>query len=296
LDVQTGEETARTPEQGKATIQHVETMFPFWFKQKESLKELTKDRREHHRNLANKNKTIQMFQPGDPALLQKQVNSNATKGKPAKLTLEVRGPHRILEEAGNNSCCIEKLPATQSALTRPPGKRMKELAMQMEKLPLSLVTHKQLDSLDAGLAEMEGELVSNPFERNLGFHDFRKCTMAPGDVCFAFDDKIGDLLNKEIQADLNSEDKAELESLKESDMELNKPEEPLTDDTVPKPACQEKKRLRQDQMEETKMEAKRAQPNNDTETTTASILKASWKDIQESTDKLALCRNGFFLE
>ncbi len=56
LDIQTGEEIARIPEQGEATIQHLETMFPLWFRQKELLKELTKDRREHHRELANKNK------------------------------------------------------------------------------------------------------------------------------------------------------------------------------------------------------------------------------------------------
>jgi hypothetical protein len=43
LDVQIGEEIARTPEQGEATIQHVEKMFPSWFRQKELLKELTKE-------------------------------------------------------------------------------------------------------------------------------------------------------------------------------------------------------------------------------------------------------------
>jgi hypothetical protein len=64
LDIQTGDEVARVPpEEGEATIQHVETMFPLWFRPKELLKELTKDRREHHRNLANKNKKIRTFNP-----------------------------------------------------------------------------------------------------------------------------------------------------------------------------------------------------------------------------------------
>jgi hypothetical protein len=145
LDIQTGEEVARIPEQGEATIQHVETMIPLWFRQKELLKELTKDRREHHRDLANKNRKIRTFQPGDLVLVRKQVNSNATEGKPAKLTLKARGPYRILEEAGKNSHYIQKLPAIQS-LTKRPGKRMKELGMRMEKLPPSLVIHKRVDT------------------------------------------------------------------------------------------------------------------------------------------------------
>jgi hypothetical protein len=184
------------PEQGDATIQHAETMFPLWLRQKESVKELTKDRREHHRNLANKNKAILTFQPGDLVLVQKQVNLNAMEGKPAKLTLKARGPCRILEEAGKNLCHIQKSPAMQS-LRRRPGKRRKELAMQMEKLSSFLVTHKRADSLDTRLAEMlEGELVSNPLERILRFYNFRKHAMAPGDAGFAFN-KIRDLWNKE---------------------------------------------------------------------------------------------------
>jgi hypothetical protein len=79
--------------------------------------------------------------------VQKQVNSSATEGKPAKLTWKARGPYIILEEAGKNSHRIQKLPAIQS-LTTQPGKRKKELAMQMEKPPSSLAMHKQADSLD----------------------------------------------------------------------------------------------------------------------------------------------------
>ena len=46
LDIQMGNKITRIPGQGEATIQHVKTMFPLWFRQKELLKELTKDRRE----------------------------------------------------------------------------------------------------------------------------------------------------------------------------------------------------------------------------------------------------------
>jgi hypothetical protein len=51
------------------------------------------------------------------------TSPSAIEGKPAKLTLEARGPYRILEEAGENSYWILKLPAAQSLTTRP-GKRM----------------------------------------------------------------------------------------------------------------------------------------------------------------------------
>jgi hypothetical protein len=224
---------------------------------------------------------IQTFQPRDLALVHRQVNSNAAEGKPAKLTLKARGRYRILEEAGNDLHCIQKLPAIQSLRRQPAGKRIKELAMRMEKPPSSLVTHKQVDSLDTRLAEMEGELVSNPLERNLGFYNFAKHAMAPGDAGFTFD-KIGDLWNEEIQADLNSDNEAELKSLEGSNMEQDTPEEMKTDSKVPKPGCQQKKRSRQDQIEETKMAAKRAKP------TTALFLKASWKDTQESADKMFL--------
>lgn len=46
--------------------------------------------------------------------------------------------------------------------TKRPGNRMKELAMRMERLPPSLMVHKRVATLDTKLAEMGGDLVSNP--------------------------------------------------------------------------------------------------------------------------------------
>jgi hypothetical protein len=280
LDIQTGDEVARIPEQGEATLQHVETMIPLWYRQKELLKELTKDRREHHRELANRNKKTRTFQPGDIVLVRKQVNSNATEGKPAKLTLKARGPYRILEPAGENSYYIQKIPAIQS-LTKRPGKRMKELAMRMEKLPSSLVTHKRVDALDTRLAEMEGDLVSNPLEQNLGFFEFGKYTTAPGDADYAFE-KINDLWNEEIQSELNSEDEAE--SLESRDGETEESNDMEID---PQERLRTKKRRQRD--EEVKTAAKRAKSNEDDSTSPsliASFLKELWKDIQDSANKL----------
>jgi hypothetical protein len=195
LDAQTNDEIARIPQQGEATMQHVETMFPLWFQQKEELlKLLIEERRTRHREMANKHKSKRSFQPADLVLVRKQVTSKAAEGEPAKLTLKARGPCRALEAAGENSYFIQKLPAVQS-LTKRPGKKMKELAMRMEKLPSSLAVHKRVATMDAKLAEMGGELVSNPLERNLGFYDFGRHTTAPGDADYAFE-KMNDLTTK----------------------------------------------------------------------------------------------------
>ena len=42
---------------GKASLQHIEMMFPLWFQQKELLRLLTEDQRARHTALANKGKT-----------------------------------------------------------------------------------------------------------------------------------------------------------------------------------------------------------------------------------------------
>jgi hypothetical protein len=43
-----------------------------------------------------------MFQPGDIVIVQKQVNSNAAEGKPAKLTLWAKGPYQTLTVSNVN--------------------------------------------------------------------------------------------------------------------------------------------------------------------------------------------------
>jgi hypothetical protein len=100
---------------------------------------------------------------------------------------------------------------------------------------------------------------------------------------------LKNLWNEKIQADLNSDGKAEGGSLVGSNSKPDKPEELKTDDTDPKPATQERKRLRQDQTEdETKTAVKQARPNDDAETTPALHLKDWWKDMQDSADKMCL--------
>jgi hypothetical protein len=128
---------------------------------------------------------------------------------------------------------------------------------------------------------MEGDLVSNPLEQNLGFFEFGKYTTAPGDADYAFE-KINDLWNEEIQSELNSEDEAE--SLESRDGETEESNDMEID---PQERLRTKKRRQRD--EEVKTAAKRAKSNEDDSTSPsliASFLKELWKDIQDSANKL----------
>jgi hypothetical protein len=177
---------------------------------------------------------------------------------------------------------MQKIPAIQS-LTRRPGKRMKELAVRMEKLPSSLITHKRVDTLDTRLAEMEGDLVSNPLEQNLGFFEFGKHATAPDDADHTFE-KINDSWNEEMQSELNLEDKDKAESLEGRDGER---EESNDKEIDPQERSPTKKRRQRD--EEVKTTAKRAKSNEDDMTPPsliASFLKEPWKDVQDSANKL----------
>jgi hypothetical protein len=307
LDIQTDEEVARIPQQGEAALQHVETMLPLWVRQKELLKLLNEERRSRHREMANKDKKKRTFQPGDLVLVRKQVTSKANDGKPAKLTLRARGPYRILEPAGDNSYWLQKIPAIQG-LQRTTGKKHRELAMRLEKLPSSLVIHKRVDTLDTRLAQMEGQLANNPLERNLGFFDFGKYTTAPDDAAFAFV-KVNDMWNDPIDAQLDSEDEASEDGQEEQEQLPNQfpaeadtdqfpmatteepapvaaTEQPATNAT-PEPTRKRRKRKRQmsDEAHTPEQRIQRRQIE-----TTAHYLRQLWTDTETSTDRLFFIR------
>jgi hypothetical protein len=165
----------------------------------------------------NQHKTKRIFQPGDIVNVRKQVNSNAAEEHQAKLTLRAKGTYRVLEPAGDNAYWIQKLPAIQTISTKI-GYRHKELAMRMEKLLSMIVIHKRVDTLDSRLAQMEGELANNPLEKNLGFFDFGKYTIAPEDAAFAFV-KVSNMWNKPIQARLDLEEETSEPENKETTTE-----------------------------------------------------------------------------
>jgi hypothetical protein len=283
LDIQLEDEIARIPQEGEAALQHIETMFPLWWRQKELLRLINDERRARHRERSNRHKTKRTFQPGDIVIVRKQVNSNAAEGKPAKLTLRAKGPYRILEEAGENSYYVQKIPAIQS-LTKRLGKRRKELAMRMEKLPSSIVIHKRVDTMDTRLSQLDGPLADNPLEKNLGFFDFGKYTLAPDDANFAYV-KVNEMWNEPIEAQMNSDDDTEDSTDEEDNAVLNDaPDSPTEQGPSKRRKTQRKEQKRTRESETAPTPRKRVKII--AHKTTKEYLKELWNEIQASTDKL----------
>jgi hypothetical protein len=72
--------------------------------------------------------------------------------EPAKLTLRMKGPYRVIEKAGKNSYHIQTIPAIQSR-TKRPGKLRREAATRLKDLPSTIVIHKRVDTTDTRFME-----------------------------------------------------------------------------------------------------------------------------------------------
>ena len=192
--------------QGEAAIAHLESNFPIWAKQAEMLQFLVEDRRRKHRDRANASRKQRTFNPGDLVIIRKQVTSDAQRGIPAKQTLRWKGIYRVIEAVGDKSYNVQRIPTIQGMQTA--GRIQKYAAAVMEKIPSSLVIHKNLDTTDTRLASLEGPLVQNPLEQNLGLEFFGKYIRAPEEANFAFD-KIEDLWDIEVDDSEDEEDPEE---------------------------------------------------------------------------------------
>ena len=82
------------------------------------------------------------------------------------------------------------------------------------------------DTRNQSLAEMGGDLLSNPLERNLGFYDFGRYRKAPGNMDYTFE-KLNDLWGKEIHSDESDEESSD-ENMSEAD---NRNETTVNEDT-----------------------------------------------------------------
>jgi len=184
-------------------------MFPIWYKQRLLLEILNEERRKRHRDLKNMGRTNRKFEPGDIVIIRKQVQSKASEGKPAKLVLRSKGPYRVLEEAGDHSYYVQRIPAVPE-ISRPKGKRMKEMAFRMERLPSTIVIHKRVDTLDTRFAKMEQNLADRPLEQTLGFIDFGKYRKAPTNSDHAFV-KVNDMWSEPIDANEEASDDTDTE-------------------------------------------------------------------------------------
>jgi hypothetical protein len=219
-------------------------------------------------------------------IVQKQVNSDF-KGKPAKLTLQARGPYKVLEEAGENTYYVQKIPAIQS-LTKWPGKQHVELAMRVEKLPSSLVIHKRVNSMDMRLTQLDGQLANNPLEKKLGFFDFRKCTQVLDDVKFVYV-KINEMWNEAIkaQAELEEEDMDddEEEEDKRKEATANKSQLEVNCNRAQQSGEKHRGNNRNDEARQRQPPMPRKRVKLIKNKNTKDYLRELWKDINTSTNK-----------
>ena len=273
------------PEEGEDTLDHLETMFPLWYRQKEMLKILNLERRRRHRDLANAGKNKRTFKPGDIVIVRKQIKSK--EGKPAKLTLRARGPYRVLRPEGENTYVIQKIPWVQS-LTRRPGKELKELAWRLTKIPSTVVVHKRVNTADTKLVEQTSGWANSPMEKNLAIYDFGRYAKAPPNEDFAFV-KVNEMWDEELQAS-ESEEESEPEEQDEI------PEQPQTrlqrkrlrekqeksNTTTTVSQAKRSKSIRQESNDKTKTTKQKS--NNKTET--KRYLEMLYNEIAASTDKL----------
>ena len=70
---------------------------------------LTEDRRERNTAWANKHRKQREFAPDDLVIVRRQVQSDASLGRPAKLRVRAHGPYRVLEKAGDDSYWIQRV-------------------------------------------------------------------------------------------------------------------------------------------------------------------------------------------
>jgi hypothetical protein len=258
------------PMEGEAAIRHTETMFPLWYQQKELLKLLNDLRRERHRDLKHQKRTnARIFNPGELVIVRKQRKSNARDGQPEKLALKAKGPYRVLEEAGQGSYWVQKLPVLQG-INRRKGKRRREAAFRLERIPSSVVIHKRLDSADTRFAQLENELIRNPLEQNLGFFDFGRFHKAAANADHAFV-RVNEMWDEEVETD--SSDSSEEEETTETNTN-----EPETKTTLPE--------TEQPKEPEPRRSKRRKTVITSSPKTERQLKQELWETIKKSKDKL----------
>ena len=92
-------------------------------------------------------------------LVSKQVKSSIKYGTAQKLVFKTKGPYRVLKKAIPKAYWIQRLTFCES-LGRP-GRKVEESATRMEKIPSTMVLHKNVDEADTRFAIMAGPLMNN---------------------------------------------------------------------------------------------------------------------------------------
>jgi hypothetical protein len=155
--------------EGANAADHHDANHPLIANQRELLRILNEERRQRHRDLKNDSITERTFTAGDLVIVRKQVKSNADRGIAGKIVFKSRVPYRILEQANPGSYWIQKLTFLDGLGST--GRRVKESAARMERIPSTLVVHKRPDGADTRMASMRHPLVNNPVQKWLGAID-----------------------------------------------------------------------------------------------------------------------------
>ena len=187
---------------GQRSIDHLESVFPLWHRQKEIYKKLIEDRREYHRELHNKSKKQRTFEPGDLVVIRRQVNSVAAQGRPEKLQIKAKGIYRVLQRCSpdGDDYTVQKIPAVERPGSTP-GAIQKESAARMTKIPSTVVVNRRLDSADQRWVGERITLHDNPLDDKLGLYDFGKFVKAQGpDAEYAFD-RVEDMYEINLDPD-----------------------------------------------------------------------------------------------
>ena len=285
--------------QGEATLQHIESSFPLLRKQRELLKIVNSERRRRHAELKNESRNMKIFSPGDLVIVKKQVQTR--EGVPAKLTMKARGPYRVLERIGDTgSYYIQRIPFMQNLGRR--GKRIKESAARMEKLPSTMVIHHQVDGPDSRFATLEYPFVPNPLEKHLRIHKHGTYEKTGQEQPFAYD-RVADMWHEEVDNNDDEDFIADLNDNDDDDMPPPPPLQPHQPPSPPAPTAATEQHPTSEASEEERVEAhdsiqvprrrRRRKPERyrdiqrpDEAISTATALRRFWLRIADSKDKV----------
>ena len=124
-------------------LYHSEAEYPLMFIQIELFNILVLDRSLRFRELCNKVQIMREFDTGYILAVRKQVKSIRKYGVTQKLVFKAKGPYKVLEKNTPISYWIQSFPFCEGLGS--PGRKVKESATKMEKIPPTMVLHKHLD-------------------------------------------------------------------------------------------------------------------------------------------------------
>ena len=142
---------------GRATVRYMRNISHDARFAKDIVLWLTEERRERHRERVNDSRCIISYEVGDMVMARVQVNSNAKTGVVGKLSIESRGPFRVVTNHGNGSYTVKPF-------DKPNGAERKFLAQDMYALPPTILPCDQIDLPDLRYMNTDFAPVAHPFK------------------------------------------------------------------------------------------------------------------------------------